>query len=153
MGWGVAEWSARRICNPAVSGSSSPTVTGWICSVTAVPNSNPLPRLLIPPASLVLTLLCSIWNICFQFRHYSRHHHIFMLCIFTVDGQLVNSFKARKQFYSWQMYNSRIDKFYWYLITLLAMRTSVFAIASKKVTTITSPIRFHYVVKIKSSVV
>ena len=49
---------------------------------------------------------------------------IFVLCIFTVDGQLVNSFKTRKQFYSCQMYNSRIDKFYWYLITLFAMRTS-----------------------------
>ena len=111
MGWGVAEWSARRICNPAVSGSSSPTVTGRIFSVTAVPNSNPLPRLLIPPASLVLTLLSYLE--CLFLLDIIHDITIFsgMLCIFTVDGQLVNSFKTRKQFYSCQMYNSRIDKF------------------------------------------
>jgi len=151
MGWGVAEWSARRICNPAVSGSSSRTVTGWICSVAAVPNSNPLPRLYLllvwfEPRYVLFGIFISI-------RHYSRYHHIFMLCIFTVDGQLVNSFKTRKQFYSCQINNSRIDKFYWYLITFLAKRTSVFAIASKKVTTIASPIRFYDLFKIKSSVV
>ena len=43
-GGSVAEWSARRTRIPAVAGSSPALTTTLIC-FTAVPNSNPRPRL------------------------------------------------------------------------------------------------------------
>ena len=40
----MAEWSARRARNPAVSGSSPALATTWIC-FTVAPSSNPRPCL------------------------------------------------------------------------------------------------------------
>ena len=43
-GGSVAEWSACRIRNPVVPGSSPALATTWICFLVA-PSSNPRPRL------------------------------------------------------------------------------------------------------------
>ena len=43
-GGSVAEWSARRTCNPVVWGSSPGLTTTWIC-LTEAPSSNPRSRL------------------------------------------------------------------------------------------------------------